>query len=93
MAARVAASVAAGAGAGAASVARSLEDYEELAVRLARCAVCLRRARARLIDGRARAALFDTAAWVRRWEAALRMAAESRAGTARWHVVVADRAE
>ncbi|KAJ1488715.1 glycosyl transferase family 41-domain-containing protein [Baffinella frigidus] len=100
MAARVAASIAAGAGIHRAAVTRTLREYEEVAVRLALCPVCLRKVRRDLIDKRATAPLFDTPAWVSHWESALRMAVESRRSNQtssrgaprKWNIVVAERA-
>jgi hypothetical protein len=81
-------------------VARTLQDYEDLAVAFARSWARgrgvyegvrerLESARQRAGEGLPGGGFFDTSAWANGFEAGMHMAAESRvAGSGRWHVVV-----
>jgi protein O-GlcNAc transferase len=72
-------------------VAGSLQDYHDLALRLARDPSALARARERAAAAR-RTPLFDTVGFTRNLEAAFRAIIErQRAGLAPDHLTIADR--
>jgi protein O-GlcNAc transferase len=82
MSARIASSIAsAGLGAragGHVMVARDLEDYFDIAYRLATQPFMYEKTRSQLIQSRCTCALYDAERWVREWERGIRMLWESR---------------
>ena len=52
-------------------MARNVDEYEELAVRLALCSGCLAQVRQRLVDQRGQVPLFNTQSWLAAWERGL----------------------
>jgi len=71
---------------------RTLEEYEELAVRLALHPAQLAQLRAKVQGRRLESPLYDTARWTRNWDRALGLMHELySAGARRQHIVVRDR--
>jgi len=65
-------------GGGHVMVARDLEDYYQIAYRLATTSYVFEKTRYRLIHARSTCALYNAEKWVREWERGLRMLWETR---------------
>mmetsp|Transcript_38038 Transcript_38038/g.82410 ORF Transcript_38038/g.82410 Transcript_38038/m.82410 type:complete len:505 (-) Transcript_38038:40-1554(-) len=74
-------------------IARTFDEYEELAVRFALSETTRASLRDRLVTSRTSLPLFNTALWVRRWEAGLRMVWDiAEAQLDPIHVIVSEQA-